>query len=250
MKNLKYLLLFIVPVILAGCHKDPPKTYDDTDMTITYYDVEFDFNTYNTFIIPDSTVLTTNYLSDSEVNEFYKTGGASDKTLEEISEIFTGLGYTEVDSLKDSDFILVPTIMMMESDETVYYYPGWWWGYPSYGWGIGIGIGFKGTDYYYGWYPYYPWYPPQGYPVTVSTYNGTVAFEIIDTKSYIEMIEWNEWWYENNTDPPTDDDDPPEVAIRWQAMIEGYITDDGSYNLDRIERGIEEAIAQSPYLQK
>lgn len=243
MKYTKYLFLILaVAFIAVSCHKDPPKTYDDTDMTVTNYNTEFNFSGYNTFIVPDSTVLKTNYLTDSEVTDFYKNGGTSDQILEIIRQSFLGLGYTEVDSLSHSDFIALPTILMMQSEEQVWYNPGWWWGYPGYGWGWGWG--WKSTSYYNWWYPSYYWYP--GYPVTITSETGTLIFEMIDTESYYKVLEWNE----QNPDPPSATDDVPSLEINWQAYIEGSVTDDGEYDNDRALRGVDEAIDQSPYLQK
>lgn len=239
MKKLKFIALLTTVVLIASsCYKDPPKTYDDTDMTVTLYDTSFNFNAYNTFIMPDSTVLTTN-IEDFNVGYFYSDGGSSEQTLELVRSRFLDLGYQEVDSLDDADFIPVPTMLMMQSDETIYYTPGWWWGYYGYGWGWGY---YKNTNYY-GWYPVYPWYP--AYPVTVSTYVGTIVTEMVDAESYRQVLEFNE----NNPDPGSGDDAPP-IKIRWQAFIEGYLTDDGDYNSDRAVRGFNEAIAQSPYLSK
>jgi hypothetical protein len=241
MKQIKFLFLFVAVAFLAGCHKDPPKTYDDTDMTVTYYNTEFATSSYNTFVMPDSAVLKTNYLTDSQVTKFYKKDGSSDQALELLRSRFLELGYTQVDSVTQADFIAVPTVAMMQKDETVTYNPGWWWGYPGYGWGWGY---YKSTNYYYGWYPTYPWYPT-GIPVTVSTYVGTVIYEMVDAASYLAVLEWNE----ANPDPPAGAVGPV-MKIRWQAQIEGYTTDDGSYNQERAVRGTDEAFAQSPYLIK
>jgi len=248
MKHIRYIGIILLLALVTACHKDPPKTYDDTDMTITYYNKDFNFTaSYNTFAVPDSTVLTTNYLTESEIENFYKEGGTSDQAVEAITQSFLSLGYTLVDSLSQADFITVPTVMMMKQDETAWYGTGWWWGYGGYGWGWGWG--YKGSNYYYGWYPYYPWYPT-GVPVTVSTYSGTIALEMLETESYFNYVDWMEEWYENNTDPPTENDNPPNLVINWQALIEGYSSDDGSYNQQRAQRGVQEAFAQSPYLQK
>jgi len=245
MKKSMLLFLLAAAISLAGCHKDPPKSYEETDMTVTYYNDGFDFSTYNTFFLPDSTLLKTNYMSTAQVSDFYEDGGLSEQTLALRGERFRGLGYSEVLSADDADFIAVPTILMMKSDETVWYGPGWWWGYPGYGWGIGIGFGFKGADDYWGWwYPVYPWYP-QGVPVTVSTYTGTMVFEMLDGESYRTVLEW-----EATHPDPQPEDNPPKLEINWQAMIEGYSTDDGEYNRERALRGVDEAFAQSPYLNK
>lgn len=245
MKRIHNLSLLMVLALLAvSCHKDPPKTYDDTDMTVTYYNPDFGFGAYSTFIMPDSTVLKTN-VEDFDVEYFYREGQASDQMLSMVRDRFISLGYQEVEFLEDADFIALPTLLMVQSDQTVWYNPGWWWGYPGYGWGIGIGFGFaKSTDYYWGWwYPAYPWYP--GYPVAVSTYTGTVVVEMVDAASYREVLAFNELNPE-----PDPEDDPPQLEINWQAYIEGYATDDGEYNQERAMRGLDEAMAQSPYLNK
>jgi len=241
MKHIKYLIPILVVAMLAACHKDPPKTYDDTDITVTYYNTDFDFGQYSKFVMPDSIVLKSNYLEESAVHDIYKDGATSDQTLELLKNKFLELGYTQVDSLHDADFIALPTLLMMEADETVWYGTGWWWGYPGYGWGWGY---YKSTNYYYGWYPVYPWYPT-GVPVTVSTYTGTVVYEMVDVESYLAILEWNI----ANPDPGPDDVSPV-LEIHWQAQIEGYATNDGAYNHERAVRGTDEAFAQSPYLHK
>jgi len=243
MKYTKHLFLILAVAFLAmSCHKDPPKTYDDTDMTVTYYNTDFNFSSYNTFAVTDSTLLKTNFMTDDQVTSFYKDGGTSDQTVDLITQTFLELGYTQVDSLAQSDFIAVPTVLMVKSDETVWYGPAWWWGYPGYGWGWGY---YKSTNYYGWWYPSYYWYPV-GTPVTVSTYTGTLVFEILDTESYRKVVEWNE----THPDPPEPDENPPSLEINWQAQIEGYATEDGTYNQQRALRGVQEAIDQSPYLNK
>ena len=120
MKYTKYLFLILAVAFLAvSCHKDPPKTYDDTDMTVTHNNPDFNFAVYNTFIIPDSAVLKTNYLEDNEVDYFYKEDGTSDKALQIVKESFLGLGYDLVDSLSQADFIALPTVLMMQAEEQV-----------------------------------------------------------------------------------------------------------------------------------
>jgi len=68
---------------------------------------------------------------------------------------------------------------------------------------------------------------------------------MVDVASYLAIHEWNE----NNPDPGPDDVSPV-LEIHWQATIDGYTTDDGSYNEERAIRGTDEAFAQSPYLIK
>lgn len=239
MRYTRYLMLIMVVAIFTACHKDPPKTYDEQDITSSYYNTEFNFGSYNTFILPDSTVLKENYLSDDQVHNFYKEGGSSDQALSLISQMFLDFGYTEVDNLSEADFIALPTLMMMESEQTVWYSPGWWWYYPGYGW-YKSSTGLKGTNSYY-YYPGYPWYPT-GVPVTITSQTGTIAYEMIDAESYRVYLEY----IENNPGA----EDGPILKVNWTGMIEGATTDDAQYNKDRAQRGTEEVIAQSPYLQK
>ena len=135
LKNITILAALLL--IISSCHKDPPKQYDETDMTITFYNTDFSFSSYTNFIMPDSTVLKTKIMTESEVAKLYEDGGISEQTLQILEDRFTALGYHLVDSLADADFIALPTILMMQQDQQIWYNPGWWWGYPG------------------GYYPYY-----------------------------------------------------------------------------------------------
>lgn len=238
-RNIFFLLAFVFAA--TGCYKDPALTYEESDMTITHYNQYFDFTTYSNFIMPDSTILKTNYLSEEGREEFYEPGGTGELTRELLRDKFVSIGYNEVTDIEDADFIALPVVVLVESTEIVYYNPGWYWGYPGYGWGWGY---YKSTDYYYGWYPVYPYYPV-GVPVEVSTFDGTIAYVMVDAASYQAMIEW----IENN---PDEDfiNSPIDLEAHWESVIEGSITEDAEYNQERAIRGTDEAFAQSPYLLK
>ncbi len=226
----------ILSFMVSACYNYDDETYlDELDLTLTYYDTTFDFQTYSTFAIRDSVGVISNYLDDEDLEDFYKPGGPNDNIKNYIRDKFTSMGYTEVDP--DDDFDFGVNLVVMLVDNTVVYYPGWWYGY---------------YDYYYwywwGWYPYYPYYPWGGY-YAYNYQTGTLLMEMADGNSVRDYRNWaadkSEWEIEN-----ADPDEVPDILFRWQSLINGIAGVDASYNSERAARGINEAFQQSPYLQK
>ena len=225
-------------LMLSSCYKSETVYYDELDVTLTNYDVDFDFSSYSTFAMPDSTILKSNYMTEAEVEEFYAPGGAGEKTLELLKSKFESRGYTFSDSYNNADFVAVPTVLNMKYSETVYYPPGWWWGYPGYGWGYpGWGWG--------GW-PGYPWYPGYGYSYQYKV--GTIVLEMVDGQSFSEFMDWQE--ANRGLGNQSGAGEIPDLTIRWMAQIDGYISSNLEYNQERAQRGMDEAFTQSPYLKK
>ncbi len=260
-KTKQILIVLIAIVGLNSCYKDVSTSYDEMDVTLTMYDKEFsertdtNFQTYKTFIIRDSVGLISDYIEEgnSKWNNFYKLNGTSDKIRKAIRQKFIDKGYTPVDSIKNADFAVNLVVTLVQNDVYVGY-PGYWyrWSgyYPYWGWGYyyktGRASGEKSTEYYYydPWYGYYPWY---GYGYSYSYEKATLMVEMIDGKSLVDFY--------NFIDGKTDDelaDTPrdkfPVIYYRWQAFFNGVISDDASYDSDRLSRGIDEAFAQSPYI--
>lgn len=231
--KLIYLGILMLSLSLSSCYKQQEDaTIQDYDITLTYYDTGFDFKPYKTFILRDSVILISDYLTQKEKKDFY-TNGTSDKIRAKISSEFTALGYTQVEEDADPDFLVNPTVTLME--QTGYYYsPGWWWGYGGY-WGWY----WKGTDYYYPYYPYY------GTSYSYTYQSGSLIIEMFNGDSYMAYIDWLE---ENG--PDADPSGAPKVELNWTAHISGVAGTSGDYNKSRTENGIEEAFNQSPYLKK
>lgn len=210
----------LIMLLFSACYDIGTVYYDELDITLTQYDVDYQSSEYTTFTVPDSTILRTN-MKDFDVDAFYAPGGTSEKTLNGLQAKFEEMGYNFTDDVSTADFVAVPSVLLMRNTGAVYYPPGWWWG-P--GWG------------YPGWgYPGYPWYP--GYVSYYSYDTGTVILEMVDGDSYREAME-------------AEDDNTIELIIRWQATIDGYLSSNGDYNADRAVRGFNEAFEQSPYLKK
>lgn len=238
--KVKYLLVsfLLLTLLFTSCYKEQDTTYlDEYDITLTYYDTDFDFNSYQKFMVRDSVMLYSDYLKDNEIEEFY-TSGTSDDIRAKIVEKFTSLGYTETDDLEEADFAINPMVSLMEQSGLYY---NWWWSYPGYWWWYG-GWYWKSTDYYY-YPPYWGWYPSYTY------YNyktGSIVLEMVDAES---VRVYNQWLEVNNPNE-ADSDDVPEILFRWTANIDGILGSTGDYNTDRAVRGFNEAFDQSPYLKK
>jgi hypothetical protein len=240
MRKMKPLLLLIggALIMMTSCYKSETVYYDELDVTQTNYEVDFNFSSYSSFAMPDSTILKTNFMTDEEIEDFFAPGGAAEKTKELLKTSFGSRGYTYTDSYDNADFVAVPTVLMMKYSGTVYYPPGWWWGYPGYGWGYpGWGWGWPG----YGW-----GYPGYGYSYQYKL--GTIVLEMVDGASFREFLEWQA--SNPGQGQQSGANEVPDLLIRWMASIDGYITSDQEYNQERAKRGMDEAFEQSPYLKK
>jgi len=128
--------------------------------------------------------------------------------LSQIASHMDALGYTRVINPANAD-VHVLTAASVRDYVGYAYYGGWW-------------------NYWYGYYPpYWGWYPY--YP------SGGVAYSYSIGTVFILM-----------TDPhKTTADDKPVPPI-WIAGLNGLV--DSSTNAKRIEKGIDQAFAQSQYL--
>jgi hypothetical protein len=227
--------VFVGSLLSTGCYKYNDDVYlDELDITLTYYDSDFDFQAYNTFSIRDSVGIITNYLKDDEIEDFYKPGGASESIREYIKQKFTSIGYTYVDSDQQPDFD-VNLVTAFIDNTYIVSSPGWWWGYYPY------------YSYYYSWW--YPWYGYSWYYNVYSYKSGTLLMEIADGAS----LEEYRAWADGKTPEEIENARPeevPDVIINWQALVNGTAGTSADYNKDRAERGVREAFDQSPYLVK
>lgn len=128
--------------------------------------------------------------------------------LDRIHANMDALGFTEVPDPATAHVHVLTAATVR--DYAGYAYYGWYW------------------DYWYGGYPpswgWYPWYPSGGVAYTYST--GTILVTM--------------------TDPKKTDSSGKRVPPIWSAGLNGLA--DKSSNAQRIERGIDQAFAQSRYL--
>lgn len=87
-------------------------------------------------------------------------------------------------------------------------------------------------DYYWGWYyPYYGygWYYPGYYPPTVSSYTtGSVLIQMVD---------------------PGDISGTEKMGVEWLCIVNGLMEGSTSGLITRIDKSIDQAFTQSPYLK-
>lgn len=223
-------------MVVTSCFKPNDTVYlDELDVTLTYYDTEYNFQKNTTFSVRDSVGLISNYLTDQQEEDFYKPGGTSDKIREYIKQQFIDQGYTYVGENDSPDFNVNLVVAFIDNTTVITYPPGWWWGYYPY----------------YSYYYYY-WYPWWGYPWYYSVYQyktGTLLIEQVDGASLDAYRQWADGKTQDeieNADP----NDVPQVEISWQALINGVAGTSADYNVDRAERGVKEAFEQSPYIKK
>ncbi len=229
MKHLNFLLIALGISFIFSCSPYDSVYTDELDATITVYDTTYThFGEYKTFAIRDSVILIHNdWLTDAEVTNWYSNGGSSDQIRAMVLKKFQELGYTQVTDTANADYLVNMSMFAIEYTSYYYYYPGWWWGYPGY-WPPYWGPYYKnnkstaGINYYYPWYPYYPSY------TYYTSYEGLLLLELIDKNSV--------------------NDSDPQIRFVWEAGVQGSLTSDKSYNQQRIQRGLDEAFEQSPYL--
>jgi hypothetical protein len=227
-------LALVISLFMTACYEYHDDTYlDELDITLTYYDTNYNFQQKTTFAIRDSVGIISDYLSNSEIANFYKPGNGNDDIKALVRSNLLALGYTEV--ADDENYDLGVNLVIAAVENTEYYYYGWWYGYYGYyGW------------YWGGWYPYYgyPWYP-----VSYTYQKGALLMELADGESIRAYREWAEDKTQGeieNADP----DEVPDISFVWQSVVSGIAGTEKAYNKERTERGINEAFEQSPYLDK
>ncbi|NOR87201.1 MAG: DUF4136 domain-containing protein [Bacteroidales bacterium] len=237
--KLLFVSMLLLGLSLTSCYKaTEDATLEEYDITLTYYDPGFDFQTYQTFVVRDSVMLVSDYLTDEEKANFYREG-TSDDIRSKIVNGLLDLGYTQVSEDNNPDMMINPIVTLVK-EVGVTYYPGWWWGYGGY-WGWYGGWYYKSTSYY----PYYGGYYPY-WGASYYTYKtGTLIVEMADGNS---VREYRDWLEENGEDG--DPNTAPKIEFNWTAHIEGLMASNSNYNVSRAEQGISEAFAQSPYLKK
>ena len=206
-------MLISIVIGISSCYPGGAEYTNDTDLVLTNYNSDFNFQSVQTYFISDS------------INHIVEEGVTPDRALDshvidELESNFGARGYTRLTDTTgpEPDFMVVVTAIKVKNYNIYGGYP--WYG----GWGWGW---YKSTDYYgypgYGWgYPYYPTY--------VTSYEtGTVVWDLFE--------------------PDNVDEENEIIYVEWTGAINGVLGSSTSNTRDRISTGIEQAFRQSPYLQ-
>ncbi len=207
----KFLVLAISLIAFASCEKDPDMSQLDSDFTVyTNYDSEAQFGSFTSYCLPDSILLVGNGMKAS----YWKDENAQ-KIISAVAEEMENCGYVRVDEPDQASVGL----QLSYAEQTTYVtsfvggmYGSWW------------DFGFWGP-YWGGWY-----YP---YPISYSYETGTLIMEMVDL---------------TNRSTDTDGDGESNLTIVWHAYSDGLLYGSSRIDMQLVLRAVEQAFAQSPYL--
>lgn len=197
---------------LAACYPGGAEKVEDLDSVTTQHDRSASFTTIRTYALP------------STIEQVPVRGGEQlqiDHTydaqiLARVASQLDALGYLQVDPLTtrpDVDVLVSATAARHVEYVSYPFYDDW----P--GW-----AGFSGYDA--SWGIYYPWAYGSAYATIVDA--GSLRIEMLDART---------------ADPST-----KQLTAIWSAVVQGVLGGSTDQLLQRIERGIDQAFAQSPYL--
>ncbi|HEX6790868.1 MAG TPA: DUF4136 domain-containing protein [Candidatus Krumholzibacteria bacterium] len=201
--------LLLALALFVSCYPGDELTVSETDTVVTLFDKTVDFGALTTYAMPDTIIHLVGEGDEDNVGRNY-----DDEILASIASNMEALGFTRVNDAPGSPEIDTADVHVLVGatvqDYVGYAYYGWYW------------------DYWYGYYPpywgWYPWYPSGGVAYSYSV--GTILITM--------------------TEPHRTDSSGQRVPPVWSAGLNG-LADKGT-NAQRIERGIDQAFAQSKYL--
>ncbi len=141
---------------LWGCYPDGPEYYEDTDVTFTQYDSEFDFASRQTYALPDRIVVDVE-IDNGDTTYVYMRDVYATPILQTIDANMSEYGWTKVAISANPDVVLTPAAFKNTTYFYSYWYD-WWWG---------------------GWYPGWGWYYPPYYTISSIT-TGSMVINMAD----------------------------------------------------------------------
>lgn len=202
------ILAFGTLLGLAGCY---PGEAPVSDVIVTNYDTAKDFKaSYTTFALPDTVI----DVGDPDDDGYIEYDHRFDPTIKErVRSNLLALGWTEIpeDQISDTNQpdVVVMLTALLSKNTAVSGYPPYW-----------------------GWWPGWGYYPPGwGYPCcwTVVQYEtGSISMDMGDYPEQGEEV----------------------LFVPWAGRINGLLqsSSSDSQTRTRLERGIDQAFAQSQYL--
>ena len=146
-----------LPVVLLSCYPAGPEYVEDLDVTYTTFDEDFDFQSRQTYAMPNKIVVDVD-IEDGDTTWIYMKDVFATPILAAIDDNLESRGWEKVDISQQPDMLVTPGAL----SSTTYFYSYWydWW--------------------YGGWYGgYWGWYYPPYY--TVSSYTtGSMIITMAD----------------------------------------------------------------------
>ena len=199
-------------ILATACHKEPtPQDADNEFLVYTSPSKDVTFTSYKTFDLVDSLLI----IGQSDKPVYSQ----SDNALALIQQVRTNmekLGYIYTPSNPDADLGIQMTYII-KTERYVKYYndPYWWLDYPGY-WPSGFWGNWTGF--------YYP------YPVSYTYTTNALIVDMVDLTT------------EEKADEP--------LEVIWTSYIGGPASVYADDNVARMKQAIDQAFAQSPYLDR
>jgi hypothetical protein len=167
---MKRLLIVALPAILGSCYPAGPEYVEDLDVTYTTFDDKFDFQSRDTYAMPDKIVVDIK-IEDGDTTFVYMKDTFANQILAVIDDNLQSRGWTKVDISEQPDMLVTPAGMKSTTYFYTYWYD-WWYG----GWYGG----------YWGWY-YPPYYTVSSY--TTGSMIITMSDPNVDDKNPINQTQ-------------------------------------------------------------
>ena len=210
-KKSHILLLAFLAAAVASCQKEPSLSSLHEDYLVyTAYDSRVDFAASTTYYIPDSILL----IGNSAKADYWKDQNA----LEIVNTVVANMDARNFDRVvekQDADLGLQLSYVERVTYYVGYDNPYWWWYYPYY-WSPGY------------WGDWIGWHYP--FPVYYGYTAGSLLIEMVDLEAEAEPGR--------------------KLPVVWNSFVGGLLTGSQAVNLQRTVDAVNQAFAQSPYLEK
>jgi hypothetical protein len=207
----RLLAVLTIAASFVSCKKNPDLSRLSSAFVVqTTRDGQANFSSFSTYYISD----TIYYVSNVASQDTFIAGPAAATIIGEIKRQMNARGYTFVGRPRRPD-ILLDAIAIRQVNTGQVWPPGWWWGFPG---------GPVICDFW-GCWPVWNPMPPVSFQYSV----GDFIIEFFDVKN-----------------APT----TGKLQYAWLAQLSGVLSSTDATNVNRTVTGIQEAFAQSPYIQK
>ncbi|MBN7812516.1 DUF4136 domain-containing protein [Algoriphagus sp. H41] len=153
----KLMLVFAAGLGLWGCYPGGPEYYEDTDVTLTQHDENYDFASKQTYALPDKIVVDIE-IENGDTSYVYMRDIYATPILQAIDQNMSNYGWTKVAVNANPDVLLTPAAIKNTTYFWSYWYDWWYGGWWGWGWG---------------------WYYPPYYTVSSIT-TGSVIINMVD----------------------------------------------------------------------
>lgn len=131
---LKVILPVLVSFSLWNCYPDGAEFYEDTDITFTSFEPDFDFQSRSTYALPDKIVIDLE-IKNGDTTFVFMNDKYAIPILEAIDRNMEDFGWDKVNINQNPDMVLTPGAKRNTTVMYSYWY-SWWYGsfYPGWGW--------------------------------------------------------------------------------------------------------------------